>query len=391
MRFQPLLIAVAFVGAVAVVGIAVALAAEPDDCPRDLSGLDLARPGGGTRPADTTASAATPAEFERPMSRRAARRARRAANGWRRIAPAPEPFPAAVMDPTAADEPFRQGVDEPPAPAAAAESGMDRPRIRRIRDIPYVERGHARQRFDLFLPGRQGSEPFPLVVWIHGTTWRDGSKDDCPVTWLVDKGYAVASVGYRLTNTAVFPAPFEDCLEAVDHLQDNAATWNLDPSRFAIAGSAAGGHLAALVGLADNHVVDPARPRVCGVCVVSAPTLLTTLGPAQDRAGSPASLLVGGPLPEFRETAQRASPLTHVSSHAPPFLIIHAKGHDGDTAVPIEQSRQFDEALRAAGAKSSLVVIDRPAAKSPLAADSRAGGLIVEFLERSFGRSDGRH
>lgn len=382
MRFQPLVIVVAFVG------VAVALAAEPDDCPRDLSGLDLARPG------DVTASAAAPAEFERPMSRRAARRARRAANGWRRLAPAVEPAPAKspafVMDPSGAAESLREGIDEPLGTAAATESVTDRPRIRRIRDIPYVERGHARQRFDLFLPGRQASGPFPVVVWIHGTTWRDGSKDDCPVTWLVDTGYAVASVGYRLTDTAVFPAQFEDCLEAIDHLQANAATWDLDPARFAIAGSAAGGHLAALVGLAEKHVVDPARPRVCGVCVVSAPTLLTALGPAQDRAGSPASLLVGGPLPEFREAAQRASPLTHVSSHAPPFLIIHAKGNDGDAAVPIEQSRQFDEALRAAGAKSTLVVIDRQAAKSPLAADSRAAGPLVEFLERSFGRSDGR-
>jgi len=373
MRFQPLRIAVAVVGAVAFVGVAVALAAEPDDCPRDLSGLALARPG------DATASAAAPAEIERPMSRRAARRARRAANGWRTIAPRAE-----------SAEPFQRGIDEPRVAGDAAESVTDRPRIRRIRDIPYVERGHARQRFDLFLPGRQASEPLPLVVWIHGTTWRDGSKDDCPVTWLVDKGYAVASVGYRLTDTAVFPAQFEDCLEAVDHLQTNAGTWNLDPSRFVIAGSAAGGHLAALVGLAENHVVDPARPRACGVCVVSAPTLLTSLGPAQDRAGSPASLLVGGPLPEFREAAQRASPLTHISSHAPPFLIIHAKVNDGDAAVPIEQSRQFDKALRAAGAKSSLVVIDRPAAKSPLAADSLAAGPIVEFLERSFGRSGGR-
>lgn len=363
MRFQPFAIVVVFAG------VGAALAAGPDDCPRDLSGLDLARPG------DVTASAASSAEFERPMSRRAARRARRAANGWRRLAPAAEPEPVSsqtrVMDPIG---------------GAAAESFTDRPRMRRIRDIPYVEQGHARQRFDLFLPAGKAPGPLPVVVWIHGTTWRDGSKDDCPVTWLVDKGYAVASIGYRLTTTAVFPAQFEDCLEAIDHLQANAATWGLDPSRFAVAGSAAGGHLAALVGLDEKHVVDPARPRLCGVCVVSAPTLLTTLGPTQDRANSPASLLVGGPLPEFREAAQRASPLTHVSSRAPPFLIIHAKGNDGDAAVPIEQSRQFDEALRAAGAKSSLIVIDRQAGKSSVAADSRAAGPIVEFLERSLGR-----
>ena len=270
---------------------------------------------------------------------------------------------------------------------AGVESVIDRPGVRRIRDLPYVAGGHARQRFDLFLPGEQAAEPFPLVIWIHGTTWRDGSKDDCPVTWLVGKGYAVASIGYRLTDTAVFPAQLEDCLQAFDHLQASAATWHLDPSRFAIAGSAAGGHLAALVGLTEERGGNPLRPNLRGVCVVSAPTLLTSLGPAQDRAGSPASLLVGGPLPEFREAAQRASPLTHVSSDAPPFLIIHARGGDGDAAVPIEQSRQFDEALRAAGAASSLIVIERQQARSPLADGSKAAKALVEFLDRSFDRS----
>jgi acetyl esterase/lipase len=368
MRFQPPFIAVLFVAAAA------AFAAEPDDCPRDLSGLDLGLQG------EPRESAEEQEDGGRAVSRRAARRARRAARGWRR-SPAAEPVPAAATDTL---------VDAPDASEPAPESATDHPRIRRIRDLPYVAEGHPRQRFDLFLPGGQASEPRPLLIWIHGTTWRDGSKDDCPVTWLVDEGYAVASVGYRLTDTAVFPAQLDDCLEAVDHLQAAAATWNLDPSRFAIAGAAAGGHLAALVGLAEERVADPARPRVCGVCVVSAPTLLTSLGPAQDRAGSPASLLVGGPLPEFREAAQRASPLTHVSSDAPPFLIIHAKGRDGDPAVPIEQSRQFDEALRAAGVKSTLVVIDKPATKSTLVSDSRVAEPLAEFLRRSFHRSGGR-
>ncbi len=368
MRFQTPVIAVLLVAAAA------AFAAEPDDCPRDLSGLDLELQG------EPRASAEEQGDGGRPVSRRAARRARRAARGWRR-SPAAEPVPVAAADSL---------VDASDVSEPVSESTVDHPRIRRIRDLPYVAEGHPRQRFDLFLPGGQASEPLPLVIWIHGTTWRDGSKDDCPVTWLVDEGYAVASVGYRLTDTAVFPAQLDDCLEAVDHLQAAAATWNLDPSRFAIAGAAAGGHLAALVGLTEERVADPARPRVCGVCVVSAPTLLTSLGPAQDRAGSPASLLVGGPLPEFREAAQRASPLTHVSSDAPPFLIIHARGRDGEPAVPIEQSRQFDEALRAAGGKSTLVVIDKQAAKSPLVSDSRVAEPLVEFLRRSFDRSGGR-
>lgn len=374
---------------IAVLLVGVAFAAEPDDCPRDLSGLDLAWRG------DPRAAADAPGDLGRPMTRRAARRARRAARGWRISPPETASEPAASYE-SIIDRPgtLRSASggpdsDSPFAGEAVEESVTDRPRMRRIRDLPYVDGGHARQRFDLYLPAGQVSEPLPLVIWIHGTNWRDGSKDDCPITWLIDKGYAVASVGYRLTDTAVFPTQLQDCLEAVDHLQASAATWNLDPSRFVIAGSAAGGHLAALVGLAEERIADPARPRVRGICIVSAPTLLTALGPTQDRAGSPASLLVGGPLPEFREAAQRASPLTHVSSDAPPFLIIHVKGGDGDASVPIEQSRHFDETLRAAGATSTLVVIDKQSAKPPLAPGSRTAETLVEFLERSFDRRGG--
>lgn len=270
-----------------------------------------------------------------------------------------------------------------------------------IRDIPYAEGGQPRQRLNLFLPGEAPRAdgpraPYPVVVWIHGETWRDGSKEDCPISWLTDDGYAVASIGYRLTDTAVFPAQLHDCIAAVRHLQANAATWNIDPRRLAIVGSSAGGHLAALVALDEADPGDPEAPDpvdVAAVCVVGAPTLLTSLGPAHDRPASPASLLVGGPLPEFREAAQRASPLTHVSADAPPFLIIHAKGDErapADRTVPLEQSRQFDAALRAAGAESSLVVLDGIPTAKALRDRSTGGRLLLDFLERSFGSSDTR-
>jgi acetyl esterase/lipase len=260
------------------------------------------------------------------------------------------------------------------------------------RDLPVDATGDARRRFDLHLPNACAGGGLPLVVWIGGDDTWSGTRADCPLRWLVARGYAVACVGYRPAGTAVFPAQLDDCRAAIATLVRDADTWGVDPARVCVMGRGAGGHLAALVALADPAAgaAETAAPAVVAAGAIAAPTDLPSLGPAHVRSTSAASLLVGGPLPEFREAAQRASPLTHVSSDAPPFLIIHAKGRDGDPAVPIEQSRQFDEALRAAGVKSTLVVIDKPATKSTLVSDSRVAEPLAEFLRRSFHRSGGR-
>jgi acetyl esterase/lipase len=371
-----------------------AVGIETADCERDWSGVQLAWRGDPRAPADA------PDGVEHPMTRRQARRARRTAvRGWRSV-------PLSIAEPAPMQQEARpeQEVDGPSASDIDDGSGIGTIVAERItiRDIPYGEGGHPRQRLNLFLPGEarraDGPQaPYPVVVWIHGENWRDGSKEDCPLSWLTDEGYAVASIGYRLTDTAVFPAQLHDCIAAVRHLQSHAATWNIDPHRLALVGSAAGGHLAALVALDKADSDDAGTPDpvdVAAVCVVAAPTLLTSLGPAHDRPASPASLLVGGPLPEFREAAQRASPLTHVSADAPPFLIIHAKGDEraaADRTVPLEQSRQFDAALRAAGAESSLVVLDGIQPAKVLRDRSAGGGRLLDLLERSFGSSDPRH
>jgi acetyl esterase/lipase len=271
-------------------------------------------------------------------------------------------------------------------PAAAAETSLgadlggvlDQPLVHR--DQPSVEGCLPSQRFDIYLPVGCGGN-LPLVVWIHGTAWRDGTKDDCPVTWLAGEGYAVASIGYRLSSEATFPAQVDDCLAAITAIERNAAIWGIDPERVCVAGAAAGGHLAALTGLWNGPPAAESLPRVAAIGVFAAPTHLTTLGPEHDRAASPASLLVGGPLPEFREAAQRASPLAHVAPGGPPVLVVHGLR---DTTVPPQQSVQFDAALKAAGIDSQLVMLDA-AHDLPLDRTSAAGMALLEFLDRTLG------
>ena len=96
-----------------------------------------------------------------------------------------------------------------------------------LRDLQYVEGGHERNRLDLYLPEKAEGR-LPLVVWIHGGAWMGGSKDGCPAVPLTAKGYAVASINYRLSQHAVFPAQIEDCKAAIRWLRANAAKYHLD-------------------------------------------------------------------------------------------------------------------------------------------------------------------
>jgi acetyl esterase/lipase/cyclophilin family peptidyl-prolyl cis-trans isomerase/catechol 2,3-dioxygenase-like lactoylglutathione lyase family enzyme len=225
------------------------------------------------------------------------------------------------------------------------------------RDIAYVAAGHARQKLDLYLPKAEG--PLPLIINIHGGAFRMGSKEDgVPVEYL-SLGYAVASIGYRLSGDAIWPAQIEDCKAAVRWLRANARTYGIDPDRFAAWGASAGGHLASTLGTAgwvkefevgENLEVSS---RVQAVVDYFGPTDFLQMdahrlanGQVHDPADSPESQLIGGALQENPDKAARANPITYVTRDAPPFLICHG---DADPLVPHHQSELLEAALRRAG------------------------------------------
>lgn len=278
-----------------------------------------------------------------------------------------------------------------PAPRTATtppEHGRRRGAGLTLRDQPYIlDDPEGRRRFDITLPA-DGTGPVPLVVWIHGDGWRDGSKADCPITWLTRDGYAVASIGYRTSDLARFPAQLDDIRAAVAEIAGRAGEWELDPTRIAVVGHGGGGHLAALFGLVDDPADEKGFPRVpaAAVALLSAPTDLPGLGPEHDRPRSAASLLVGGPLPEVREAALRASPLWHVSADDPPCLVIHGAA---DASVPVDQSIRLDAALRAVGVPSTLEILDRVGHTPSLDRDSTAGRALRDFLDGVLGPVEG--
>lgn len=229
-------------------------------------------------------------------------------------------------------------------------------------DLPYVEGGFERQRLDLFVPeGADG--PLPLVIWVHGGGWNKGDKSGCPPlrAGYTRRGYAVASVNYRLSGDAVFPAQIEDCKAAVRWLRAHAKKYNLDPGRFGIWGRSAGGHLVALLGTSGgvaefergaNRDVSSRVQAVADFCgptdFLQADTQALPGGRRIDEPGSIEWQLIGGS-PSDEKNLPRvrlANPVSHVTPDDPPFLIVHG---DRDMAVPPGQSELLYDALRRAG------------------------------------------
>ena len=123
------------------------------------------------------------------------------------------------------------------APPAAPPQQDGAQAVRVLRDLPYVEDGHERQKLDLYLPQKPAG---PLLVWIHGGGWREGSKANPPGLAVVENGVAVASIGYRLSQHALFPAQIEDCKAAIRWLRAHAAEYGYDPQKIAVWGESAG-------------------------------------------------------------------------------------------------------------------------------------------------------
>lgn len=263
--------------------------------------------------------------------------------------------------------------------------------VKRFADLEYAKRTTGALKLDLYLPEKEIAGGVPVVVWIHGGGWLFGSKEEyCVLTWLAAEGIAVASINYRLLHEARWPAQLEDCREAIAWLRAHAREYGLDPSKVAVAGGSAGGHLAAILGTPQPS--ERAIPRVTGVIDFFGPSDLLSLPSNVPRAGrtdaqlarTNGARLVGGIVRDHVEAAKEASAFHRVSAEAAPFLIFHGAK---DPLVPLEQSERLHEALQKAGVTSELVVLPEAAHGGwPFDTDAMREKMR-SFLRRSFGES----
>lgn len=210
-----------------------------------------------------------------------------------------------------------------------------------LRDISYTTSLQSdNQKLDLYLPESQ--QPLPCLVWIHGGAWLAGSKDELEVEidMLLEHGYALASIGYRLSSEAIFPAQIYDCKTAIRFIKENSAKYNIDSSKIVVAGASAGGYLAALVGtsasvktLEDKNMGSAnASSTVQAVIDFYGPTDFLIMDDLPDICmdpmihldpDSPESRLLGCNIVDCSDKVEEANPITYVSKDDPPFLIFH--------------------------------------------------------------------
>jgi len=235
------------------------------------------------------------------------------------------------------------------------------------RDLIYRTVGGRNLTLDLYVPQTaKAGDKFPLVVWIHGGAWRSGDKNQCPAVPLVDRGFVVASISYRLTDEAIFPAQIHDCKAAIRWLRASVGRFPIDANRIGVWGASAGGHLAALLGTSGEVKELEGGPdnlsyssRVQAVCDYFGPTDFLRMNDQpgsmdHNAVDSPESALVGGPIQKNPEKVARANPITYVSPDDPPFLILHG---DQDRTVLPNQSQLLHDALKKAGVKVRLGIV----------------------------------
>ena len=236
--------------------------------------------------------------------------------------------------------------------------------VRAVKNLEYGQPDRHPLKLDLYLPENPVGK-LPVIVWIHGGSWKSGSKDFCPIAFMAHKGLAIVSLDYRLSTVATYPAQLHDCKGAIRWLRANAAKYQLDPDRLGIFGASAGGHLAAL--LATTGTVKQLEGNVGGnleyssdvqaVCAFYPPTDLDKLVTNPEWRRSPISdigRLLGGPLNDNLQKAATANPINYISPKTAPIFLLHG---DRDTLVPISQSEILYNALQKAGVASEFAIV----------------------------------
>ena len=222
-------------------------------------------------------------------------------------------------------------------------------------DVEYARVDGLPLLLDLHRPS--GVKQPPLIVYVHGGAWRAGSKSDVPIADLLEHGFAIASVDYRLSTQARFPAQIHDIKAAIRFLRAKASLLDLSTERIAIVGSSAGGHLAALVGVTNGHKtlegrvgehLDQSSDVAAIVSFYGASNLQSILGQSTEfglTVRIPALKLLLGDLPEkVPSLAKLASPAAHLDKADPPLLLLHG---DADPQMPPAQSEELAKAYRA--------------------------------------------
>lgn len=260
------------------------------------------------------------------------------------------------------------------------------------KDILFKTVGEREIKLDLYMPS-QTKNAFPLLIWVHGGAWKRGSKEAIPtknpllLKSVIDNGYALASVDYRLSGEATFPAPVQDINDAINFLHENAKKWNINAENVVMMGRSAGGHLAGLIGATNRSFKDVdfySQPRYNVSAVVSffGPTDLLELGNKGNKPTSKKSSVSRflGDIPNHvPEIAQKASTTSYISGQTPPYIQLHGTL---DKRVPLSQSQLLKAKLDEAGVENQLFIESGVGHSAPIFDTEKYIPHVIRFLQK---------
>ncbi len=236
--------------------------------------------------------------------------------------------------------------------------------VKTTNDIEYARVADQPLRLDLYEPA--AAKP-PLLVWVHGGGWERGSKTPMPLTGLLERGYAVASLDFQPASAARFPGQVHEIKAAIRFLRAAAPRYGYDARRIGILGASSGGHLAALVGTSNGQadlegtLGDYPNESSAVQAIVSyfgasnLTTILAQSTPFGLGIRKPALKALLGALPEEDEAIARlASPVFRVDASDPPLLLLHG---DQDPQMPINQSHELQGQYERTGLQAELIVV----------------------------------
>lgn len=262
-------------------------------------------------------------------------------------------------------------------------------------NLIYGRGGDAELRLDLARPNT-GPGPFPAIVFIHGGGWAAGSRQSfrSKIEQAAKNGYVAVTIDYRLTDPdpethlgkVPFPAQIQDCKCAVRWLRAMSNQYHIDTDRIGVIGASAGGHLALLVGLADEsaglegeggHGGNSSRVRA--VVNFFGPTDLAKAYDEADAAKGFLKALCQGAPSSSEKLYKEGSPVTYVSKDDPPVLTIHG---EKDPLVLVSQAKVLDETMKEVGAQHELLILEGQGHGFSGEAAQRAEEALWSFFDR---------
>lgn len=256
------------------------------------------------------------------------------------------------------------------------------------RDITYIETKQGPEKLDIYRPAEFKGR-LPTIIFVHGGGWKAGDKKSAlrAAAWIVDDGYAVVSINYRLLDVAQWPAQINDCYAAVRWVRDHADEYGFDPERVAAWGTSAGGHLVALMGTRPCPDKEATSSRVQAVCDWFGPADLLTMPPNtvsetrtfEQVSKSNGARLLGAAVPTIPERAKDASALYHVTPDDAPTLIMHGSK---DPGVPVDQSRRLANAFAQAGVEHQFHIVEGAGHGGPEFATEKSRAVVRGFFSR---------